>query len=304
MAINPDRKTLAVAGFQHIRMYDIPGGNNPNPVSTYEGVGKNVTAVGFQDDGRWMYSTGEDGTIRIWDLRSRNVQAQKLQPANCSINCVSLHPNQIELISGDQNGSIHVWDIRSDTKESIVVDHDISVQHLDIEAEGSSLACVDNKGNCYVYRLTANDKSRSSLKRRLKLSAHSKYALKCRFSPDSTLLVTSSADHTAKIWRTADLLPITSKEADEMTSSATTIVSSGLPPWPTYENLSPQMVLKNANQRWVWDVAFSLDSQFLITGSSDNVARLWNINTGDNVREYCGHQKAITAIAFADGCAS
>ena len=63
----------------------------------------------------------------------------------------------------------------------------------------------------------------------------------------------------------------------------------------------PMQILKNSNQRWVWDVSFSNDSQYLITGSSDTVARLWNINTGDCVREYTGHQKAITAIAFSDG---
>ena len=30
--------------------------------------------------------------------------------------------------------------------------------------------------------------------------AHKKYGLKCKFSPDSKLLVTTSADHTAKLW--------------------------------------------------------------------------------------------------------
>jgi WD40 repeat protein len=61
------------AGFQHIRMYDL-NSNNPNPVVNYEGVSKNVTAVGFQEDGKWMFTGGEDGTAKIWDLRSRNLQ--------------------------------------------------------------------------------------------------------------------------------------------------------------------------------------------------------------------------------------
>ena len=32
----------------------------------------------------------------------------------------------------------------------------------------------------------------------------SRYSLCCQFSPDSSLLVTTSADHTAKLWRTSD----------------------------------------------------------------------------------------------------
>jgi len=36
---------------------------------SYEGHTGNVTAIGFQKEGRWMYSGSEDNTIKIWDLR-------------------------------------------------------------------------------------------------------------------------------------------------------------------------------------------------------------------------------------------
>lgn len=55
-------------GYQHIRMYDL-NSNNPNPIISYDGVNKNVASVGFHEDGRWMYTGGEDCTARIWDLR-------------------------------------------------------------------------------------------------------------------------------------------------------------------------------------------------------------------------------------------
>lgn len=38
-------------------------------VIDYDGISKNVTAVGFRENGKWMYTGGEDGTARIWDLR-------------------------------------------------------------------------------------------------------------------------------------------------------------------------------------------------------------------------------------------
>lgn len=313
MEITPDRRLLAVAGFQHIRMYDIPGGgSNQNPISTYEGIGKNVTGIGFNDDTRWMYSSGEDGTVRIWDLRVRNTP-QKLSLSSCPVNCVTLHPNQIELLAGDQDGKIHVWDIRSERKEIHTADQDVSIQFISIEPEGNWLSAVDNKGNCYVYRLKSHDHDMASpsqrttcLKKRLKLPAHRKYALKCKFSPDSTLLVTTSADATAKVWRTADLLPL-SQDLDLSADPASVSLSGSIGntgAWPSSENVSPLVILKSPTQRWVWDVAFSMDSQYMITASSDNNARLWNINTGECIREYSGHQKAITALAFSDGIAA
>lgn len=36
------------------------------------------------------------------------------------VNCVCLHPNQAELIVGDQSGVIHLWDLRSDHNEQLV----------------------------------------------------------------------------------------------------------------------------------------------------------------------------------------
>ena len=74
---------------------------------------------------------------------------------------------------------------------------------------------------------------------------------------------------------------------------------------------------------WVWDCSFSADSQFLFTGnsfnyinllinyfnyfltfknlaSSDGIARLWNVATGEIGREYTGHQRVITSLAFSD----
>lgn len=38
----------------------------------------------------------------------------------------------------------------------------------------------------------------------------------------------------------------------------------------------------------------------LLLASSDNVARLWNVNSGEVIREYVGHQKAVTCVAFRD----
>lgn len=266
--ITPDRQLVAGAGFQHIRMFDI-NSKNPAPVIDFEGISKNVTAVGFQEDGKWMYSGGEDMTTRIWDQRSRSLQCQRIFDATAPVNCVCLHPNQGELFIGDQNGVIHVWDLKSNQNEQWIPEPDASIQSICIDPMGTMMACVNNKGRCFVWSLSGSHKSECTfLCSRAEFQAHKRYALKCMFSPDSTLLATTSADGTAVIWKTADFSKLTE--------------------------------LKENTQRWVWDCAFSGDSQYIITASSDNVARLWNVNTGEVRREYNGHQKAVISLAFRD----
>ncbi|XP_064607066.1 target of rapamycin complex subunit lst8-like [Liolophura sinensis] len=266
--ITPDKQLIAAAGYQRIRMYDL-NSNNPNAVINYDGVSKNVTAVGFHQEGKWMYTGGEDNSARIWDLRSRNLQCQRIFQVNAPVNCVCLHPNQGELFVGDQSGAIHIWDLKTDHNEQLIPESDAAIQSISIDPMGTLMAAVNNKGNCYIWSLTGGRGGDSTqLIPKSTFSAHKRYALKCLFSPDSTLLATTSADRTCKIWRTADLSLMTE--------------------------------LKENTQRWVWDCAFSGDSQYIITASFDNMARLWSVDKGEVKREYSGHQKAVVCLAFRD----
>ncbi|XP_050298730.1 target of rapamycin complex subunit lst8 isoform X2 [Anthonomus grandis grandis] len=270
LEITPDKKLLAAASYQHIYMYDLLS-NDPNAIVNYEGTSKNVTCIGFQEDGKWMYSGGEDGRTRIWDLRSKKDQNQysksfdtrqghgtNLSPINCAV----LHPNQVELFIGDQNGIIYRWDLRTDNNEQFIPENDVMILGIDISPDGSQMACVNNKGRAYIWNLTAAVTDQSTiLKPRHKFEAHKRAALKCKYSPDSSMLVTTSADTTARIWDTEEY------------------------------NLK-QELKQDMSQRWVWDAAWSSDSQYIFTASSDNFAKLWNIETGNLERTYSGHQKA------------
>lgn len=86
------------------------------------------------------------------------------------------------------------------------------------------------------------------------------------------MVATTSADQTTRLWRTSDLGLITE--------------------------------LAVPHQRWVWDVAFSADSQYVLTACSDGVARLWHLPTNEVRKEFQGHSKAITSLAFRDGHAA
>lgn len=82
-------------------------------------------------------------------------------------------------------------------------------------------------------------------------------------------LATCSADHSVKLWSTIDY------------------------------RFSLDKVL-SGHGRWVWDAAYSADSAYLVTASSDHTARLWDCSTAEAIRHYNGHQKAVVCIALHD----
>jgi len=61
-----------------------------------------VTTIGFQKDCKWIYAASEDGSIRICDLRTQGFQRTYANKE--AMNCVVLHPNEGDLIAGDQQG--------------------------------------------------------------------------------------------------------------------------------------------------------------------------------------------------------
>lgn len=263
LEITPDKQYIAAAGNPHVRMFEV-NTNNANPVTSFDGHKNNVTAVGFQKDGKWMFTGSEDGTVKIWDLRAPGCQRD--YECSAPVNTVVLHPNQAELISGDQNGNIRVWDLTANAcSKELVPDGETGVKSISISADASMVAAANNKGKCFVWKLL--DEDTSKLEPLHKIEAHSKYILKCLFSPDLKYLATTSADHTVKLWNTKKF------------------------------TLAKVLV---GHQRWVWDAVFSADSAYLVTGSSDQVARLWDVNQGETIRQYTGHHKAIVCLALND----
>lgn len=129
------------------------------------------------------------------------------------------------------------------------------------------------QGNCYVWNLAGGIGDEvTQLIPKTKIPAHKRYSLRCKFSPDSTwvhsfshyksfydvvvaddteffcvcrhllsLLATCSADQTCKIWRTSNF------------------------------SLMTELSIKSNNpgetsRGWMWDCAFSGDSQYIVTG--------------------------------------
>jgi len=275
MDISKDGSLLAVGGYQYIKIYDINSMNN-NPIINYE-MQKNVTNVGFFKNTQQLYSGGEDCKARIYDLRMRNGVATKCLQVSNQVNSVALHPNQTELIVADESGCINIWDLKSDKTEQLIPEPGVSITCVDIDSDASYLAAVNVTGTCFLWSVSQynNPEGVMTVNPRAKLKAHSMYTLKCRFSPDSTLLATTSADGTVKMWRTSqfDL---------------------------AYTLTIPRANPHETSNAWMWDCRFSSDSDYLITVSSDHLARIWNIAEGTVEKTFTGHSKAVTCLALEE----
>lgn len=280
LEITSDKRYLAAAGNLYVRLYDIKHvdnsgvskddgssrANNSNPVLTFEGHTNNVTSLAFQIENKWMVTSLEDGTVKVWDTRAPSVQRNFKH--NCPVNEVVIHPNQGELISCDQDGNVRVWDLgENQCTHHLVPEDDVPINSLSVASDGSMLVAGNNKGNCYVWHMQ-NQRDTTSLTPATKFRSHLKYITRVVLSIDLKHLATCSADHTARIWSTE-------------------------------QNFNLETTL-HGHQRWVWDCAFSADSAYLVTACSDHYVRLWDLSNSETVRQYNGHHKGAVCVALND----
>jgi len=143
------------------------------------------------------------------------------------------------------------------------------------------------------------------------LIGHHGSVLAAAFSPDGTRVITSSWDHTARVWNAATGAPVTAPLVHKDTVHAVAFSADG----------SRVVTASEDGTARVWDArtgapvtgplthdgvvcsaAFSPDGARVVTASEDGAARVWDAGTGAVVAGPFEHQGAVLSAVFsADG---
>jgi target of rapamycin complex subunit LST8 len=150
-----------------------------------------------------------------------------------------------------------------------------------MSSDASTFIAGTNKGYVYVYKV-----QQKGFEQFTSYRAHDKYLLRNILSPDGKSIATASADTSLKTWKL--------HFEDE---GKTVIIDEDDMMGNSFVSLEKTLM---GHQRWVWDCAFSADSEYLVSASSDHTARLWDLSTGETIRQYQGHHKAAVCVALND----
>jgi WD40 repeat protein len=252
----------------NIRLWETHTGNQVlGPL--LQGHKEPVTSVMFSPDDTHIVSGCVDGTVRVWDLRSRTTINQ-FEGHTGAVNTVAFSPDGTRILSGSKDQTVRFWDVQANNTWSTPLEgHSEPVASVAFSPDGRYIISGSAHRDIFLSLSTGAigmwDVRSGQVITCLwkKLPGMMSIAL----SSDGTRIVAGCADHTVKV--------VDARSGE---------IAVG--------------PLKGHTDR-VRSVAFSPDGILIVSGSDDHTIRLWESQTGETITTLNGHTYHVTSVAFS-----
>jgi len=259
-----------------------------------------VQAVAIHPDGKLAAAAAENRTLSLWDL-NRTEELRQVEDAHGGlIFDVAFAQEGTLLVTAADDGVVHLWDTDSLERIGTLRAHDEAVFDLDVSPNGQRLLTASQDSTVILWDLEAQAIIRSfddlSTRRMLSVKFHpdgqSAFASSnvdlFRFDLQTGAIVQEYPGHTDSIVG----LDVT---RDGQTLAASD-VNRQIILWDVEQGTREQLLLgQNAA---VWSVAFDSTGERLLSGADDGSLNLWDLNSGEVIREFTDHRGVIRSVAF------
>ena len=188
--------TLLTAGDleKNIKIWDTENGSSKGELI---GHNKDVTTIKWSNDGSYFGSGGADKTIKLWDIKSLKEICTIPTLGYGPINDISLLNTGEMLIvaAGHVDGNITIWDAQRKSLFTEIKENSQGkeVRTICFSPDGKFLISGGFDNKIKIYDILNNFNLASELE-------HNDKVVSVKWHPDLPIIVSTSADKTARIW--------------------------------------------------------------------------------------------------------
>jgi WD40 repeat protein len=159
------------------------------------GEQQNVRNLAFSPDSQLLAIAEEDGTIRLWNLQTKQEQKSFKEHIG-GVTSIAFSPDGQQLVSGGEDSTIRLWNLEGQIKGLFQLDG-IPVTSVAFNSDGKRIASssMSPENNVYLWSLEAQDRLPLA-KWRSQQGAVTSLSLR----DDNKLLVTAGVDGSVKMW--------------------------------------------------------------------------------------------------------
>ena len=254
----PGGRTVAGAGQDgRVTMWDASSGA---VVATLEGPSVSIQRIDVDRTGTYLSAAAEDGTVWVWDWRKGTVVAHKNLMAAASD--VHFDPSgEVLVVAGN---SVQTWRWRSNEEPRVLIADNVFNSSAVFSPDGRYIA-VARMFDVELWPADGYEAVRS-------LQGHNGDILNVAFSPepdpDTTRLVSTSLDGTARIWRVKD---------------------------------GTLLLTLPSHQGAVTAAAFDDSGHRVVTGGADGAVTVWDADAGHPLATLTRHTDVVNNVQFSGG---
>ena len=131
--------------------------SNPHMLRYLQGHQGDIHSVAFSPDGSILASGSEDGTTRLWNIATGQVDGVLLNENESWVKNVVFSPDGTVLISAGWDSVIRLWDVATGQELLILTGHRFNTAGVAFSPDGTRLAVSGGDGTARIYVLPIED---------------------------------------------------------------------------------------------------------------------------------------------------
>ena len=234
-----------------------------------------ISAVAFLSDGSRALTASFDKTVAQWDIATGQEIPGAILRHNDAVTDLKVRKGDRHAVTTSRDGLIRVWDLGTTTQPIATLKVEGQPRAVSISADGTrAVASTERPNSLSVIRLDGLDKAAAN--GTLQLAAERTVSLESQRQLGAAVFTPGVGSNRVVVLGGAEarLLDITTGNV-EVTFSPLGIVASA---------------------------SFSTDGKWLVTASWDRTARIWDAETGTDIRKLSGpdgHQGDVRSAVFS-----
>jgi len=258
-----------------------------------------LTGVGHTPDGRFIVTTGDDATLKVWQdggrklLRSVDLDAGR---------ATSLAVGPTRAVLGHKDGRVTLWDLEYGLRVAAFKRNEADIWSVTFAGSPERILAAGND-----WKLTLLDARTPVLPVHV-FDGHENAVQAVAFSVARNLIASAGADRTVRTWNAETLAEtrVYRGHRDHVVALAFTpdgrrLASGDLAGNVRIWSMTTRHLERSlqAHKGSAATLAFSGDGRWLATAGGDGQVRLWDMTRPRAPRTFSGHVGEVRALSFA-----
>jgi len=307
---SPDEKIFAVSNINDIELYD---SSNRKKIRSLKGHTQLVKDLSFSPDGKYIISTGDDATTRIWDVKSGKL----ISTLKGSFRFMEFSPDGKTYATAYFSGEISIRDFSSHKVVKKLVQGEYeqgekSVNDMKFSRNGEKLFTVASDGIIRVWdvknsRIIKEIDPYAKERESKKYFYLSEYFWKMALHPDEKILATGTNKGKVQLWDMESGEEI--KKIDGHNEFVCSVKNS--PDGKTIASASGDMTVKiwdSRNGKYLKNIfmktvanglCYSPDGKDIAAGGNTKIIYVFDMETWKIKLKLAGHSGAVARIVYS-----